>query len=70
VLPLALVAGGSLAALLRGTEAVLERLAARPAPRPPAPAAVRLAARPRPAAPVRAPGLAHHLAGRAPPAPA
>jgi hypothetical protein len=72
VLPLALAAGGALAALLRGTEAVLERLAPAPAalPRRSRRASSAPPARDRSDAAPRAAVLARHLAGRAPPAPA
>jgi uncharacterized membrane protein YgdD (TMEM256/DUF423 family) len=71
VLPLALLAGGLLAVLLRGTEEALERLSSAltgHVRRLPRPSAVALQLRPAPAPRVPAvPVLALHLAGRAPP---
>src|SRR4051794_38087810 len=70
VLPLVVVAAGLLAALLRGTEAALDRLtAALPQPRLRARAAARaLLTAARPLRRPRAAALARQAAGRAPPA--
>jgi hypothetical protein len=69
VLPLTVAAGGLLAALLRGTEAVLARLAHAPAALPRLRHAARTAtARGRSERAPRTAGIARHLAGRAPPA--
>ena len=64
--PLAAIAGAFVAALLRGADAVIARVAARPRA---ARRRHRRARPPRPASPPRRPGreLAEHRAGRAPP---